>query len=130
MSQPLTTDIGYKFGDGIGNGIQFPVFTFCLYKSSPLLKYCSNGLFDMFPSFVKCLQNEKNFNIDHIMTSLHWERKNIVEKTQLWTGMTNIDLEHMNQLVWSQVFHFRYRLCYSFDLSSIKEYEFVHYSEG
>ena len=64
------------------------------------------------------------------VSSPAWERKNIVEKTQLWTGMTNIDLEHMNQLVWSQVFHFRYGLCYSFDLSSIKEYEFVHYNEG
>ena len=38
-SEPLTTDIGYKFGDGIDNGIKFPVISFCQYRS----KKCSHN---------------------------------------------------------------------------------------
>ena len=73
-SQPLTTDIGYSFGDGIGNGIQFPVITFCQYENSStqsFFKECSNGSWDFYPAFVNCLKNDQNFNIDFLMESLH-----------------------------------------------------------
>ena len=124
----MTTDIGYTFGDGIGNGIQFPVITFCQFEDSsinPLLKECNNGTWDFFPSFVNCLKNDHNFNIDFFMASLQLERRVIIEKSQLWTGSFYIDLKHMDQHVWSSVFHYLFGLCYSFDLSNVEEYQTI-----
>ena len=44
-SQPLTTDISYRFGDN-ENGIEFPFITFCPYlvvSEDPVLNQCYNG---------------------------------------------------------------------------------------
>ena len=132
-SQPLTTNISYKFGDGIGNGIQFPVITFCQYGSNsnnPLLKNCNNGSWFFLPSFLNCIKNDGNFNIDSFLESLQFERKLVIEKFQLWNGSMRLDLEYLNQHVWSTVFHYSYGLCLSFDLSNVEEYEFVQYNQN
>ena len=132
-SQPLTTDIGYSFGDGIGNGIQFPVITFCQYENSStqsFFKQCSNGSWDFFPAFVNCLKNDQNFNIDFLMESLQLERRQIIEKSELWSGSFYNDLKNIDDDVWSVVFHYLYGLCYSFDLSNVEGYKFIQYNES
>ena len=83
-SQPLTTDISYKFGDGIRNGIQFPVITFCQYGSNsnnPLLKNCNNGSWFFLPSFLNCIKNDGKFNAVSFLESLQFEKKLVIEKT-------------------------------------------------
>ena len=131
-SEPLTTDIGYKFGDGIDNGIQFPVISFCQYDKikNSYLKVCNNGSFNFIPSFINCLRNNKNFKFDLFMASLELDIGAIIENYQLWTGLNYIDLKHSKQNVWSTVFQYQFGLCHSFDLSNIKEYEFVQYNKG
>ena len=131
-SQPLTTDISYKFGDGNGNGIQFPIVTFCQLKfevTNPLLKACNNGSWEFFPSFVNCLKTDENFDIDSFMDSFQTERKMVIDEARLWTGSFHIDLKDNDQHLWSRVFDYGFGLCYSFDLSNINEYEFVPYNE-
>ena len=133
-SQPLTTDISYTFGDGIENGIQFPIITFCNYEDSsknPFLKECNNGSWNVFDSFVNCLKNDKNFNIDFVMHSLQLERKMIIDEIHFWNGTWfNIDLEYMNHHVWSNVFEYQFGLCHSFDISNVEEYEFLPYNKA
>ena len=40
-----------------------------------------------------------------------------------------MDLEYFDQL-WSELFHYQFGLCHSFDLSKSKKYEFVTYNKG
>ena len=61
------------------------------------------------------------------MESLQTERGSIFEIARIWTGTGYIELEEIYDQLWSTVYHHALGFCFTFDLSKVKEYEFVIY---
>ena len=61
------------------------------------------------------------------MESLHPERGSIFEIARLWTGSAYINFQEFDDQIWSRVLHYSFGPCYTFDLSKVKELEFVSY---
>ena len=131
-SQPLTTDISYNFGD-FDNKIQFPLITFCQYFNfpgeHPLMKNCDNGSWNFLQSFPNCLKIHENLPVDTYVKNLQTELKQIIEMTQFWDGKY-INLQHLDDQLWSTVFHHLYGPCHTFDLSKSEMFKFVPYKGG
>ena len=47
----------------------------------------------------------------------------------MWTGSKFIDLQHLDELAWSRVYHEAFGPCFTYDLSRLEEFEYVQYSE-
>ena len=95
-SQPLTTDISSSFGDK-HNAIQFPLVTLCqgdFPTHNSVLKNCSDS-YHFMPAIYDCLKNDKKFRIDDFMESLQIHRRNVVESSKMWTGLSYILLCHL-----------------------------------
>ena len=129
--QPLATDIIPRFGDD-KNGIQFPLITFCQDHTN--LDICGIKDETIFVPFndniFNCLKNDKNFAIDTFLENLPYERENVIDKTHLWNGSDYIDLNYLEHQLWSRVFHSKWGLCYTFDISNTKEFEYVPYGKA
>jgi hypothetical protein len=128
--QPLVTDIITSFGDN-KNGIQYPLITFCSENFRSNMKACKIMDESSFPSFfdkiVKCVKNDKNFKIDSFLENLPDERKTVFDMVSLWDGSEYIDLQYLDDQLWSRVFHKKWGPCFTFDLSRTKEFEYVPY---
>ena len=74
------------------------------------------------------MKTDENFKIDTFMESLETNSRSIVETVRFWTGLTAIDIQHIDGYLWSMVFHQKFGLCYTFDMSLIKNYDFVQYN--
>ena len=61
------------------------------------------------------------------MESLQIERGAIFGIARIWTGTGYIELEEFYDQFWSTVYHHALGFCFTFDLSKVKEYEFVIY---
>jgi len=129
-SQPLTADVGYSFGDN-ENGIQFPHIAFCPYffvKENPVLNQCYSGSsWSFITALFECWKYDRNFKIESFMTTLNEERETLHATASFWTGQSYIDLNHLDEYHWSPLIHPKFGPCYSFDLSSGKELQFVKY---
>ena len=62
-----------------------------------------------------------------MLESLQIEREAIFEIARIWTGTGYIELEEFYDQFWSTVYHHALGFCFTFDLSKVKEYEFVIY---
>ena len=127
--QPLSTDISSSFGDK-DNGIQFPLVTLCQYKfpaHNSILNKRSNNSDHFMSAIFDCLKNDKKFQIDDFMESLQIQRRNVVNSAMIRDGFKQIDLSHLDELAWSRVFHKRYGLCFTYDLSQSDKFKFVQY---
>ena len=60
------------------------------------------------------------------MDSLQSPRDEIIEMARIWNGSDYIDLDYVKDQIWSTVFH-SYGTCHTFDLSQVKEWEFISY---
>ena len=78
---------------------------------------------------VKCLMNDKNFEINTFLEHLQFETKNFIDMTHFWNGLEYIDLKSLENQLWSRVFLYQWGPCYTFDLSSTKEFEYIPYKE-
>ena len=127
--QPLVTDMITSFGDN-GNGIQYPRITFCsenyeYHKTCNIIDGSSYSHFNH--KIVKCLMNDKDFKIDTFLENLPDERKTVFDMVRLWDGSEYIDLQYLEDQIWSKVFHQKWGPCFTFDLSRKKEFEYVPY---
>ena len=61
------------------------------------------------------------------MKNLQIEKSDVINITRFYDGSSYIDLQSMDDRIWSKVFHPVYGLCFTFDLSNIKEFEYVPY---
>ena len=129
-SQPLTTDISYRFGDN-ENGIEFPFITFCPYlivSENSVLDQCYNGSsWSFITALYDCLKKDSDFDIDSFMTNIQIKRETFLTKALFWTGEDYIDLKNLEKNLWSAVFHPAFGPCYSFHLSNAKEFQFIQY---
>ena len=74
-----------------------------------------------------CLENDKNFTLDTFLPKILHDREKVFDRTQLWDGSEYTNLQHLDDQLWSRVFHNLYGPCYTFHLSKTKEYEYVPY---
>ena len=89
-SQPLSTDISYKYGE-FEQGIQFPLITLCNWNiivNDPMIKECHDGSWNFISSLISCMKRNKTSH----MQNFHPEIRNIVEMVHLWTGSESVSL--------------------------------------
>ena len=136
-NQPLTTDLVYSFGDN-EKGVQFPLISFCspyfhVYENEILQECIRIANESVWLGFIEalaiCLKMDTNFKINFFMDSFQVERKDICNVTRLWTGTNYINLQNVEDQIWSKVFHHSYGPCYTIDLSKVKEFEYIPYKE-
>ena len=128
-SQPLVTDISYKYGE-TEQGIQFPLISLCnnpqnIFKNNPTINKCRNGSWNFMTTLVSCMKRNKTFH----MPNFHPEIRNIVETVQLWTGSEYVNLHHFYDTVWTKVFHHK-GPCYTFDISKVDKFKYVLLTSG
>ena len=127
-SQPLSTDISYKYGE-TEQGIQFPLISLCNLNSvvnDPMIKECHDGSWNWIRTLVSCMKINKTLKVaDH----MHPEIKNIVDMVQIWTGSEYINLHHFYGTVWAKVFHEK-GPCYTFDISKVFKFKYVSLKPG
>ena len=119
-SQPLSTDISYRFGE-TEQGVQFPLMTLCIHKifiHDSMFKGCHDGSWNFINTLVSCLKRNKTSHIQ----DFHPEIRNIVEMVRLWTGSESVNLHEYNDIVWTKVFNKNYSKNVSFEPSKIHDY--------
>ena len=122
-SQPLSTDISYRFGE-TEQGVQFPLITLCIHKifiHDSMLKECNDGSRNFISTLVSCMKRNKTSH----MQDFHPEIRNIVEMVRLWTGSESVNLHEYNDIVWTKVFNNRFGPCYTLDISKIDKFKYV-----
>ena len=127
-SQPLSTDISYKYGE-TKQGIQFPLISLCNLNSvvnDPMIKECDDGSWNLIRTLVSCMKINKTLKIaDH----MHPEIRNIVDMVRLWTGSEYINLHHFYGTVWTKGFHQK-GPCYTFDISKVFKFKYISLKPG
>ena len=131
-SQPLSTDISYKYGE-TEQGIQFPLITLCnlnIFYDNKMLKECDDGSWYFMSTLVSCLKSNKTLIGADDMRSLHPGLKNIVEMVRFWNGSNYVNLHDFNGAIWTKVFHYKYGPCYTFDLSKVDNIKYIQLKAG
>ena len=131
-SQPLSTDISYKYGEN-EKGIQFPLITLCnmnILKENKMLKDCYDGSWSFMSTLISCAKRKKTLKKTDDTPNFHPELKSLVEMVQLWTGSEYVNLHQYYETVWSKVFHNMYGPCYTFDLSKVDKFKYIHLKAG
>ena len=131
-SQPLSTDISYKYGE-TEQGIQFPLITLCNLNrldDNKMLKECNDGSWSFMSTLVSCMKSNKTLKGADDMQNLHPGLKNIVEMVRFWNGSKNVNLHDFNVAVWTKVFHYKYGPCYTFDLSKVDNLKYIQLKAG
>jgi hypothetical protein len=131
-SQPLSTDISYKYGE-TDQGFQFPLITLCDWKiflNDPILKDCHDGSWHFLSTLISCMRSNKTYKLADHMQNFHPEIENIVETVQFWTGLEYVNLDQFYGAVWTKIFHPRKGPCYTFDLTKVDKFKYVLLKSG
>ena len=131
-SQPLSTDISYNYGEA-NPGNQFPLITLCNYKKffgNPIIKECGDGSWDFISEVVSCMKRNNTFKEADFMQNLHLEIGNFVEMVRLWTGTKYVNVQHLDEGIWTRVFLNDFGPCYMFDLSKEDKLNNVTITDG
>ena len=124
-SQPLSTDISYKYGE-TDQVIQFPLITLCnwnIFFNDPMIKECHDGSWNFISTLISCMKRNKTFH----MQNFHPEIGNIVKMVRIWTGAGYINLDH--GAIWTKVFHQK-GPCFTFDISKVDKFKYVSLKRG
>ena len=124
-SQPLSTDISYKYGE-TDQGIQFPLITLCnwnIFVNDPMIKECHDGSWNFISTLISCMKRNKTSH----MQNFHPEIGNIVKMVRIWTGTEYTNLDH--GAVWTKVFHQK-GPCFTFDISKVAKFKYVSIKPG
>ena len=128
LSQPLSTDISFKYGE-FEQGIQFPLITLCnwnIFRTDPIIKECHDGSWNFISTLISCMKRNKTSH----MQNFHPEIGNIVEMVQFWTGSKYINVQHLDEKIWTRVFLDSFGPCYMFDLSKVEKLSNVSIEAG
>ena len=131
-SQPLSTDISYKYAESKLE-VQFPQITMCQpsFSENPIFKGTNNGSFNFIGTFASYIK--RNTSID-LMQDLHPEIENIIEMVHYWTGSNYVSLWPLVGKVWTREFLINAGSysgpCYTFDLSKIKKFKYDNLKTG
>ena len=89
-SQPLSTDISFKYGE-FEQGIQFPLITLCNFNirnDDPTIRDCYDESWNFLSALVSCMRRNK---CDHMPNS---HSENVVERVKFWTGSGYVNLHN------------------------------------
>ena len=64
------------------------------------------------------------------MKNLHFEIGDLVEMIRLWTGLEYVNVQHLDEKVWTRVFLDDFGPCYMFDLSKVDKLNYVTIADG
>ena len=131
-SQPLSTDISYNYGEA-KPGNQFPLITLCNFKhfyAKPIFKECGDGSWNFISTVVSCMKSNKSFKEADLMQNLHVEIGNLVEMVQFWTGTKYVNVQHLDEGIWTRVFLEVQGPCYTFDLSKVDKLNNISLEAG
>ena len=130
-SEPLSTQVFYQLGDTEG-GMTFPVLTFCNWQpvqSNPILKQCADEQTTDFAQAVfECLKKDSNSTLSSLIDPLHFKRTDYIGDFYLQYG--DYDKLELSDEMWIPSFHRKFGLCYSLDISEVKEFEHVEITES
>ena len=106
----------------------FPQVTMCNYEFTvdhPILSKCRNGSKSFLTAISNCLKTNLDFKINEdFMQSFETEHKTYIKDVILKYGETiKIPLDHLDSVVWSNVYHRRFGLCYQLDLQKSPKYK-------
>ena len=130
-SEPLSTQVFYDLGDTEG-GMTFPVLTFCNWQpvqSNPILKQCADEQTTDFAQAVfECLKKDSNSTLSSLIDPLHFKRTDYIGDFYLQYG--DYDKIELSDEMWVPSFHRKFGLCYSLDISEVKEFQHVEITES
>ena len=122
-SQPLSTEVSYVYDEG-KPGDQFPLITLCQFKDffqNPIFKECGDGSWQFINTVISCMKSNKTFKEADLMQNLRLEIGNLVEMVQFWTGSNYVNVQHLDEGIWTRVFLTNFGPCYTFDLSKVEK---------
>ena len=125
-SQPLSTDITYKYGHPY-LGFQYPQITLChpnIYLEHPMFKECRGDALEFISVIKSCMKSNNTSEIADLIQNLHPEIGNIVKMVRFWTGSKYVSLWPLYKKVWTPVFLDDFGLCYTFDLSKVEKLKY------
>ena len=131
-SQPLSTDITYVYGEN-KPGDQFPLVTLCNYKEffqNSIFKECGDESWNFISTVVSCMKSNKSFEEADLIRNLHPEIGNLVEMVRFWTGSKYINMQHLDEKIWTRVFLDVFGPCYTFDLSKVEKINNISLEAG
>ena len=127
-SQPLSTDVRYR-QEGAKPGNQFPLITICNSRDffrNPIIKDCVDGLsWNFIATVVCCMKRNDTSKEANFIKNLPLEVGNIVEMVRFWTGSKYVNVQHLDEAIWTRVFHAILGPCYTFDLSKVEKFKYV-----
>ena len=129
-SQPLSTDISYTYGES-KPGNQFPLITFCNMKDffqNPIVKKCSDGYWNFINTVVSCMKSNKSLKEADLMQNS--TIGNLVEMVQFWTGTEYVNVQHLDEGIWTKVFLNEFGPCYMFYLSKVDKLNHISPEAG
>ena len=108
--------------DALGrNGIFFPQLTMCnrdFVQENPILSKCSNGSNNFLRALSNCLEIDSEFTIEKLVESFQIDHRMFFQSPKLLYGVhKNVPLNHLDDIIWSNVYHRRFGLCFNLDLS-------------
>ena len=125
-SQPLSTDITYKYGNPY-LGVRYPQITLCqpnIYLKHPIIKECRDESLEFISAVSSCMKSKNTSEIADLIQNLHPEIKNIVEMVRFWTGSKYVSLWPLHKKLWTRVFLDELGPCYTFDLSKVDKLKY------
>ena len=128
----MSTDISYNYGES-KPGDLFPLITLCNFKiffQNPIFKECGGGSWKFISTIVSCMKSNRTLNEADLLQSLHPEIRNLVEMVQFWTGLKYINVQHLDEKIWTRVFLDSFGPCYMFDLSKVDKLNNVSIEAG
>ena len=131
-NQPLSTDISYIYGEA-KPGNQFPLITQCNNKDfyqNPIFEECGDGSWKFISTVLSCMKSNKTFKGADLIQSLHLEIGNIVEMVRFWTGSKYVNVQHLDEGIWTRVFLDTFGPCYTFDLSKAEKLNNISLEAG
>ena len=126
-SQPLSTDITYKYGNPY-LGVRYPQITLChpnIYLKHPMFKDCRDEALEFITVISSCMKSSNTLEIADLIQNLHPEIGNIVKMVRFWTGSKYVSLWPLYKKVWTRVFLDVFGPCYTFDLSKVEDLKYL-----
>ena len=133
LSQPMVTDITTTVGDN-GVSIQFPQITICNYGflgQNDYMKDCVDPKWTYLGSLINCLDSNADFDIETFHENLDFNVSKFMHNVTIRfiDDASTIVLNNYSTKIWKPVFHDRFGLCYTLDISNAPGYEYISVHE-
>ena len=128
LNEPTSTKISRTFGDN-GKGFKFPVITICARSFDNLGKTCNSSSYNFYEVILKCLLSESaNFSLNEFALEMKVDLDSFFVNSYV-AKTTKLDetikIDNFKERIIYLVYHSLYGPCYSLNLHSAKEFEYL-----